>query len=208
MSLIEQFVGAEFFSKSFKIQMETIFVADFLGYNKKTVWEIENYPSRFFHFYLRRSKSIQEIVVRLCQYASIVSYKTITQAPKLEFERIERAVKVRINIDHFHGNIRDIEELTIGNSVKMVHNDYYWDVPLPKTDKECPIRDVDHIIIDNVKHASLPERGTASGMVVFEKGKLDCQVLYYDMEPNVKSAIFGLIDKQVVTISHTIKSKL
>ena len=196
MSLLENFVGTKFFSKSFRIQMETIFVADFLGYNKKTVWEIENYPSHLFYFYLRRSKSIQEIVVRVCQYASIVSYKTITQVPKLEFERIERAVKVRIYVDHFHGNIRDIEELTIGKSVKMVHNDYDWD------------DEKGYIIVDNVKHESLPQKGTASGMVVFEKGMLNCQVLYYDMEPNVKNAIFGLIDKQVVTIAQTIKSKL
>ena len=195
-SLIEQFVEPEFFSRCKKIEMESIFVAHFIGYNHDIVWETnELYPSHYFYFYIRLpiSRQVQEIVVRVYHIAEVVTIRIIDRIPSIKFRRMDKNQQVRIYSERHYWDLDhpfDKNKFSIGNSVYMFTEDNL-------------LEGDSYVSIDRIHYGPKESKGELSGMVNITKEKVPGTVVFYNGTPNIKDVVFGLIkSEQVVTIKH------
>ena len=194
-SLIKQFVTSDLFSNARQIELESIFIAHFLGYNHKIVWdESEEMPTHYFWFYLRipSEDDFQEVVVRIFHEAEIVSYTTILSVPFLEFPRKEKKQRIRIYAERRFWNDHQLDttQFSIGDIVYIREfEDLYGQQ--------------DYIVIDGKEFYPKPSKGIFTLPIRFKQYKTPGTVVYYNGEPNVKQVIFGLIkSNQIVTIKH------
>lgn len=194
-SLIKLFVPSDFFHAYRQIELESIFIADFIGYNHKIVWEeSESFPTHYFWFYLwlEGKDEFQEVVVRAYHEVEIVSYSVIMTVPHLEFPRNETNQRVRIFAERRFWNRNELcdTQFSIGNVVYI------------RTDEDHRDRQ-GYVVIDSVEFRPVTRKGTLSAPVRPKQYETPGTVVYYQGEPNVKQVIFGLIkDDQIVTIKH------